>query len=95
MRKIVYGILALLVVAVGAFLIVGPGIVESGMNKVVATPLPAISPRVRALHPRLAIADMHADTLLWQRNLLDPSGRGRSTCPGWRRATSRFRSSRR
>lgn len=81
MRKIVYGILALLVVAVGAFLIVGPGIVESGMNKVVATPLPAISPRVRALHPRLAIADMHADTLLWQRNLLDPSGRGQVDLP--------------
>jgi membrane dipeptidase len=81
MRKIVYGLLALLVVAAGAFLILGPAIVESGMNKVVATPLPAISPRARALHARLAIADLHADTLLWQRNVLDPAGRGQVDLP--------------
>jgi membrane dipeptidase len=81
MRKIVYGLLALIVVAVGAFLILAPGIVESGMNKVVATPLPAISERAKALHPRLAIADMHADTLLWQRSLLDPATRGQVDLP--------------
>ncbi|MET1110274.1 MAG: dipeptidase [Allosphingosinicella sp.] len=81
MRKIVYGLLALLVIAAGAFLILGPGIVEGGMNKVVATPLPAVSPRARALHARLAIADMHADTLLWQRSLLDPSRRGQVDLP--------------
>lgn len=81
MRKIVYGLLALIVVAVGAFLILGPGIVEGGMNKVVATPLPQISERAKALHPRLAIADMHADTLLWQRSLLDPATRGQVDLP--------------
>jgi membrane dipeptidase len=81
MRKIVYGLLALLVIAIGGFLILGPGIVESGMNKVVATPLPRISERAKALHPRLAIADMHADTLLWQRSLLDPSERGQLDLP--------------
>jgi membrane dipeptidase len=81
MRKIVYGLLALLVIAAGAFLILGPGIVEGGMNKVVATPLPAIGDRARALHARLAIADMHADTLLWQRGLLDPASRGQVDLP--------------
>src|SRR5687768_14370721 len=81
MRKIVYGLLALLVIAAGAFLILGPGYIEGGMNKVVATPLPAVSERARALHPRLAIADMHADTLLWQRNLLDPATRGQVDLP--------------
>jgi microsomal dipeptidase-like Zn-dependent dipeptidase len=81
MRKIIYGLLVLLVVAVGAFLILGPGIVEGGMNKVAATPLPAVSDRAKALHPRLAIADMHADTLLWQRNLLDPANRGQVDLP--------------
>jgi membrane dipeptidase len=81
MRKFVYGLLALLVIAVGGFLILGPGIVESGMNKVVATPLPAVSERARALHPRLAIADMHADTLLWQRDLLDQAKRGQVDLP--------------
>jgi microsomal dipeptidase-like Zn-dependent dipeptidase len=81
MRRIVYGLLALIVIAAGGFLIFGPGIVEGGMNKVVATPLPAISDRARTLHPRLAIADMHADTLLWQRSLLDPARRGQVDLP--------------
>jgi len=81
MRKIVYGLLALIVIAVGAFLIVAPGIVEGGMNRVVATPLPAVGDRAKALHPRLAIADMHADTLLWQRGLLDPASRGQVDLP--------------
>jgi microsomal dipeptidase-like Zn-dependent dipeptidase len=81
MRRIVYGLLALLVVAVGGFLILGPGIVEGGMNKVVATPLPEISPRARVLHSRLAVADMHADTLLWKRSLLDPASRGQIDLP--------------
>ncbi|HEX8239776.1 MAG TPA: dipeptidase [Allosphingosinicella sp.] len=81
MRRIVYGLLALIVVAAGAFLVFGPGIVEGGMNKVVATPLPAVSERAKALHARLAIADMHADTLLWQRSLLDPSTRGQVDLP--------------
>lgn len=81
MRKFVYGLLALLVIALGAFLILGPGIVEGGRNKVVATPLPAVGDRARALHARLAIADMHADTLLWQRSLLDPARRAQVDLP--------------
>jgi microsomal dipeptidase-like Zn-dependent dipeptidase len=81
MRRLIYGLLALLVIAAGAFLVFGPGIVEKGMNKVVATPLPAISERARTLHSRLAIADMHADTLLWQRSLLDPARRGQVDLP--------------
>ena len=81
MRKIVYGLIALIVIAAGAFLIFAPGIVESGMNKVVATPLPDVGGRAKALHARLAIADMHADTLLWKRSLLDPSKRGQVDLP--------------
>ena len=81
MRKFVYGLLALLIVAGGCFLLFGPGIVEGRMNKVVATPLPAISDRARRLHARLAIADMHADTLLWQRSLLDRASRGQVDLP--------------
>jgi microsomal dipeptidase-like Zn-dependent dipeptidase len=81
MRKLVYGLLALLVIVAGAFLIIGPGMVEGGMNKVVATPLPTVSPRARALHARLSVADMHADTLIWQRSLLDPASRGQVDLP--------------
>ena len=81
MRRIVYLVLAVLVLAAGAFLLFAPGIVEGGMNRVVATPLPAVSARARALHARLSVADMHADTLLWQRSLLDPARRGQVDLP--------------
>ncbi len=81
MRKFIYGLFVLPVIVVGGFLILGPGIVEGGMNKVVDTPLPAVGERARTLHPRLAIADMHADTLLWQRSLLAPAGRGQVDLP--------------
>jgi microsomal dipeptidase-like Zn-dependent dipeptidase len=81
MRKFIYGLLALLVIAVGGFLLLGPGIIEGGMNKVAATRLPALGDRAKALHSRLAIADMHADTLLWKRNLLDPAKRGQVDLP--------------
>ena len=81
MRKIVIGLAAVLAIALAAFFTLAPGIVESGMNKVVATPLPAISPRARALHARLAVADLHGDTLLWSRDLLERSDRGQVDLP--------------
>jgi microsomal dipeptidase-like Zn-dependent dipeptidase len=81
MRRIVYIALAIVILAVGAFFLFAPGIVERGLNKVVATPLPPVGDRARALHARLAVADLHADTLLWQRRLLDPVRRGHVDLP--------------
>ena len=78
---ILLGLAALLMVAVAAFLSFAPGIAERSMNKVVATQLPTISPRARALHDRLEIADMHADTLLWSRDRLARSDRGQVDLP--------------
>ena len=80
-RKILWSALALVVIAAVAFFTLAPGIVEGGMNKVVATPLPTVSPRAKALHARLQIADMHADTLLWSRSLLQRSTRGQVDLP--------------
>lgn len=80
-RKILIGIAALLIVAAIGFFALAPGIVERGQNTVVATPLPKVTPDVQALHARLQIADMHADTLLWSRNLLDRADRGQVDLP--------------
>jgi membrane dipeptidase len=80
MRKIVAAVLGLLLLATLAFFALAPGIVERSMNQVVAIPL-KITPRARALHATLQIADMHADTLLWQRSLLDRSDRGQIDLP--------------
>ncbi|RUN75554.1 peptidase M19 [Sphingomonas sp. TF3] len=80
MRRILLAVLGLVLVAALAFFTLAPGIVERSMNQVVAIPL-KITPRARALHAALQIADMHADTLLWQRSLLDRSKRGQIDLP--------------
>jgi microsomal dipeptidase-like Zn-dependent dipeptidase len=80
MRKWLYGIGALVVVAVTAFLIFAPGIAERSMNKVVPVAL-KITPAARQMHLGLQVADMHADTLLWKRDLLERSTRGQVDLP--------------
>jgi microsomal dipeptidase-like Zn-dependent dipeptidase len=80
MRKWLLGILAFLILAAIAFFIIAPGYVENSMNKVQPVAL-KITPRARALHATLQIADMHADTLLWKRSLLDRSDRGQVDLP--------------
>lgn len=72
--------LALLVVGAIAFFIFAPGMIERSMNKVVPVPL-KISPRAEVLQRTLDVADMHADTLLWKRDLLRRSDRGQVDLP--------------
>lgn len=80
-RRIFLGGIALLGVVGIAFFALAPGIVERSMNKVVAVPLPRVSASTKALHARLAIADMHADPLLWSRDLLVRSAQGQVDVP--------------
>ena len=85
MKRWLYGIGVLVIVAivavpVAAFLIFAPAFVENSMNKVVAVPL-KITPEARALHAQLQVADMHADSLLWERDLLSRSTRGQVDLP--------------
>jgi microsomal dipeptidase-like Zn-dependent dipeptidase len=58
-----------------------PAIVEAGMNRVEPTELPRVTAQTRALHARLAIADMHGDTLMWERSLLQRARRGQVDLP--------------
>lgn len=80
-RRIFLGGIALLGIVGIAFFALAPGIVERSMNKVVAVPLPRVSASTKALHARLAIADMHADPLLWSRDLLVRSAQGQVDVP--------------
>jgi len=80
MRKWLWGILALIIVAAIAFFTLAPTMIERSMNKVEPVAL-NISPRARALHATLQIADMHADTLLWKRSLLDRVDRSQVDLP--------------
>ncbi|MEG3181113.1 dipeptidase [Sphingomonas sp. LT1P40] len=81
MKKYLLWTLALIVIGAAAFFILAPGIVERDMNKVVPTTLPPVTAETRRLHASLKIADMHEDTLLWSRDLLDRANRGHVDLP--------------
>ncbi len=57
-----------------------PGVVERRMNRVSGTSIP-VSERARAIHARYFVADLHADTTLWNRDLLARGTRGHVDLP--------------
>jgi microsomal dipeptidase-like Zn-dependent dipeptidase len=79
-RRLLLGFLGLVAIAATAFFIFAPGMIERSMNKVEPVPL-RITERARALHATLQVADMHADTLLWQRSPLVRANRGQVDVP--------------
>jgi len=81
MKKFVVGLVVLLVAAVVVFFTIVPVVVDSRMNTVVSTTIPAVSPQASALHRTLFVADLHADELLWGRDLLLRVDRGHVDLP--------------
>ncbi len=81
MRKGLWGVMALLLVAAVGFFGFAPGYVEASMNKIDGKPLPKVSAEAVALHKTLTIVDLHSDTLMWKRNVLDASDRGHMDLP--------------
>src|ERR1039457_2083323 len=75
MRKTHYWIIAIVAALTGAFVWL-PGYVESSMNGVLHKPPYQISTRARDLQSRIPIVDLHADSLLWARDLLVRGARG-------------------
>ncbi len=72
-----------LVVVLGlvAFFVLAPGIVERGMNGLADAELPEPDAQTTTLHESLQIVDLHADTLMWDRDLLDRGDRGHVDLP--------------
>ncbi|MEX3010108.1 dipeptidase [Hoeflea sp. TYP-13] len=71
-----------LIVAGGVALhYVAPGLVENGQNAVERDGTRTASQEARALHKTLNVADLHADSLLWKRDLLTRSDRGHVDVP--------------
>ena len=81
-KKVALGAAVLIAGAVAAFLIFAPPYVERMMNPVT---MPAegwpVSDQARALHQTLTIGDLHADSLLWDRDLLRQVERGHTDVP--------------
>lgn len=75
------GIVALAVLAVVVVPLVAPRIVSSSMNPLVEASPPAPSPEAARLHATLAVADLHADALLWDVPLLERRSYGHVDVP--------------
>lgn len=80
MRWIV-GIVMFLLIVLAAGLIAGPGMIEANLNKVDPHAPYVTSPDAKALHATLDMADLHADTLLWGRDVLERGTRGHVDVP--------------
>ncbi|MGD1943230.1 MAG: hypothetical protein ACFB0G_18195 [Leptolyngbyaceae cyanobacterium] len=59
----------------------GPTFIAQRLNSVGSQPLPSISSDVQALHDSLTIVDLHADSLLWGRDLSQQSDYGHVDVP--------------
>jgi microsomal dipeptidase-like Zn-dependent dipeptidase len=81
MKKLLIALVALVLVALTGFFTILPGVIESRMNVTLNQPPYQVSDKARELHRRLIIADLHADSLLWNRNLLERSARGHVDVP--------------
>ena len=58
-----------------------PARTEAGLNVTLNAPPYEASAQARELHDRLFIADLHADTLLWNRDVLDRGTYGHVDVP--------------
>lgn len=81
MRKWLWGLAILLLVAGIGFFGFAPGYVESSMNRIDGKPLPKVSERAISLHKTLTIVDLHSDTLMWKRDMMDRADRGHMDLP--------------
>jgi microsomal dipeptidase-like Zn-dependent dipeptidase len=81
MRKLAWALLIFVVLVIAAAAMLLPGWIERQQNHVDGRPLIPVSEQAKALHATLTIVDLHADTLLWKRNLLNRVNRGHIDLP--------------
>ncbi|MBT4521786.1 MAG: dipeptidase [Halieaceae bacterium] len=61
--------------------VLAPAMIEESQNVVIPHPAYEISPQATALHKTLTVGDLHSDSSLWQRDLLQRSDRGHVDIP--------------
>lgn len=77
------GVVSLSVIVVGlvAARLIGPSLVEDSLNPRITIDHSQITPEAKSLHSTLTIMDWHADSLLWDRDLLSEAERGKVDLP--------------
>ena len=73
--------LVLLVLVGFAFVQIAPPLIEKSLNQVTPLAEASVSPAVLDFHGSLVVGDLHADSLLWNRDLLKRSDRGHVDFP--------------
>ena len=77
MRRLLLALVLLLALFFGLL----PTLVDRALNRVAGPPPPAPSARARALFAQLRVVDLHADSLLWQRDLDERLSHGQVDLP--------------
>jgi membrane dipeptidase len=80
-RRLVLSVMLLLGLAITGFFFVAPPVVEAQRNAVLHPPPYLASGRAADLHRQLIVADLHADSLLWERDLARRGQRGHVDLP--------------
>lgn len=87
MKKLAIGLVLFLGALYVATVTLVPPRVDRSQTRVLGTPpFDRASPRAQALHAKLMIADLHADALIWGRDLLERNDRGQVDIPRLREA---------
>ena len=81
MRRIVRYIVVVVTILVVAVFVFVPRLAEQKINRVLQRPPYSVSAAARALHSKLFVADMHADPLMWNRDLVQESSYGHVDVP--------------
>lgn len=76
MRKRIWIPAVTLALAALGFFGIAPGYLENSMNRIDGKALIPVTPEAEALHKTLQIVDLHSDTLMWKRDLIQLSDRG-------------------
>jgi hypothetical protein len=80
-KKILIALAVILLLLLAAFFFVVPAQLEKRLNASINAPPYLASERAVELHKKLLVADLHADSLLWDRDLLDRATRGHVDVP--------------
>jgi membrane dipeptidase len=81
MKKFLLVVGILLLLGAGIFFFIVPTQVEKSMNKVLVPPPYTASEKATELHKKLLVSDLHADSLLWNRDLLERNSYGQVDVP--------------
>lgn len=83
-------LIGLVLISLIALRFFGPALLDKNMNRVFEfTPVP-VSGQTQELHDSLNIMDWHADTLLWNRDMLESNDRGHLDLPRLQKANIGF-----